>query len=1015
MTTRVTATIVIAGMISIPTIGARQTRGLRPADRGPVVVPATRHDMSPPLRTIPAEAVAPQQAREVREPGPMRRGRGPSKGTRVDTAVQDYPTSPQMPTPSFTFEGVGNVNGVLPPDANGDVGPNHYVQWVNLSFAVFSKGSATVPPALVYGPVPGNTLWAGFGGPCETRNNGDPIVMYDHIADRWFMSQLSVPNAFFGFLFGPFYQCIAVSASPDPTGAYYRYQFAFSKLNDYPKFGLWPDAYYMTINQFQAFSLSWAGQGVVAFDRERMLSGQPASMVYFDLASVDMNLGGMLPAHLAGPAPPSGSPAYFVEVDDDAWGYSPDQLQIWQFHADWASPSSSTFTGPALLPTSPFDSDMCAFAACIPQPGTTVRLDAMADRLMYRLQYHNFGTHESLVVNHTVDADGADHAGIRWYEIRSPRSAPVIYQQGTYAPDADHRWSGSVAMDRFGNLALGFSVSGVATSPSVRYTGRLATDPPGLMTQGEADIAVGAGSQMHESGRWGDYSLLALDPVDQCTFWYTQEYYAATSAAGWQTRVGSFAWPSCLPAATVPRVTIAATTTPAGEAGPTSGAVTITRSGDVAASLDVHYLVTGTAVPTSDYVALPGTATIAAGEAAVTIPIAPIDDALVEPSETVVVTLTGDPAYLVGSPSVAIVTIVSDDVPPDLIVSALAAPAIAGANTTIVVTDTTRNQGAGPADASATAFYLSSNTLLEAADVPLGSRAVPALAIGASSSGSATLTVPAGTATGTYFVLAKADAINAIIETQENNNVRNSGPVRVGPDLIVSTLSVPAVGGAGATVTILDTTKNQGAGAVAAPSSSTAIYLSTNAIFDAADRLLGSRGVPALASGATDSGSTPVLIPSDTVTGTYFVFGKADANNAVVESLETNNTTIATIRIGPDLTVSALSVSGTATVGGTVTVADTTKNTGGGAAGASTTRFYVSTNGIVDANDILIGSRDVSPLAAGATGAGATACTIPPGTPTGTFYLIGVADSANAVTETSEGNNTAITVIRIIP
>jgi hypothetical protein len=188
-----------------------------------------------------------------------------------------------------------------------------------------------------------------------------------------------------------------------------------------------------------------------------MLAGLPASAIYYDLAALDMNLGGMLPADLDGPAPPAGSPAYFAQVDDDAWGAEPDQLQIWKFHADWANSALSSFTRAAGLATAPFDSNMCGYTRnCIPQPGTAARVDAMSDRLMYRLQYRNFGTHESLVVNHTVDADDTDHAGVRWYEVRNPGTLPVIYQQGTYAPDLDHRWMGSAAMDSAGNIGLGF-------------------------------------------------------------------------------------------------------------------------------------------------------------------------------------------------------------------------------------------------------------------------------------------------------------------------------------------------------------------------------------------------------------------------------------------------------------------------------------------------------------------------------------------------------------------------------
>ena len=210
-------------------------------------------------------------------------------------------------------------------------------------------------------------------------------------------------------------------------------------------------------------------------------------------------------------------------MDDDAWGYSADQLQLWRFHVDWANPSASTFTGPRRLATAAFDSDLCGSAPCVRQPGTAARLQAIGDRLMYRLQYRNFGTHESLVVNQTVDANGQDHAGIRWYEVRDPRGAPFIHQQGTYAPDADDRTVGSAAMDRVGNLAVGFTTSGISTYPSIRYAGRLAADAPGVLTQGEADLMAGSGSQTHTSGRWGDYSALLVDPSDGCTFWYTSQ------------------------------------------------------------------------------------------------------------------------------------------------------------------------------------------------------------------------------------------------------------------------------------------------------------------------------------------------------------------------------------------------------------------------------------------------------------------------------------------------------------
>ena len=538
---------VLSALVSITGIRAQRPAPSAARAGAPSVIKLDRFDRSPRLRDLPPGTPPIGEMVKEREPRWRRVSRHPS-GLLSDPVVQASPQVPTIPGPSRNVEGIGNVNAVLPPDTSGDVGPNHFVQWVNLSFAVYSKGTATTPPALLYGPAAANTLWSGFGGPCETRNDGDPIVRYDHLADRWVMSQLAVPNNLFGILlFGPFYECIAVSATPDPLGAYYRYQYSFDKLNDYPKLAVWPDGYYMSINQYTALSLQWAGQGVVAFDRAKMLAGQPAAAMYYDLASTDMNLGGMLPADLDGPAPPAGAPAYFVEMDDDAWGYAPsDQLQLWQFHSDWTTPSQSSFTRVAVLPTAPFDSDMCGNARnCLPQPGTTTTVDAMSDRLLYRLQYRNFGDYEAMVVTHTVDVDGTDHAGLRWYEIRNPGSSPSIYQQGTYAPDSNHRWMGSVALDSAGNLALGFSVTGPSTFPSIRYTGRLATDPPNVMTLGESDLMVGTGSQTNTSGRWGDYSSMVVDPVDDCTFWYTQEYYANSGAFDFKTRIVSFRLPGC--------------------------------------------------------------------------------------------------------------------------------------------------------------------------------------------------------------------------------------------------------------------------------------------------------------------------------------------------------------------------------------------------------------------------------------------------------------------------------------
>jgi len=528
-------------------IGLDRSHVLAQGGRNPVVKYATRSDTTVELRHMPElpplPAVLGQIFERPRKNLPNRDAKAAPQD--VDGALQSETLqAPSAATLGANFEGVNNVNGVLPPDTVGDIGPNHYVQMVNLSFAVYDRNGNKL-----YGPTASNTLWQGFGGPCETTNDGDPVVLYDHIADRWIMSQIALPNAGIVRIRGPFYQCIAVSQSGDPLGGWHRYEFLISntKLNDYPKFGVWPDGYYMSINQFQCgtFGCTWGGAGAVAFERGQMLTGQPARMVYFDLYNVDPDLGGMLPADLDGPLPPAGTPNPFAQMDDNAWGYSGDQLQIWNFHVDWNNPTSSTFSFDKALPVSAFDSDMCGYARnCISQPGGT-NLDSLSDRLMFRLQYRNFGSHQTLMVNHTVDANGADRAGIRWYELRNTGNGWSVYQQSTYSPDSANRWIGSIAMNGAGDIGLGYSVSSTTISPSIRFTGRLDGDPLNQMTQGEGTIINGTGYQTHSSGRWGDYAMMAVDPTDDCTFWFTTEYYNSVSSAGWQTRVGSFKLANC--------------------------------------------------------------------------------------------------------------------------------------------------------------------------------------------------------------------------------------------------------------------------------------------------------------------------------------------------------------------------------------------------------------------------------------------------------------------------------------
>ena len=472
----------------------------------------------------------------------------------TDPVVQDL-AGPldNMPAPIQNFEGVSSDDNLThlnrlpaPPDTNGDVGPNHYVQMVNVSFAVWDKAGN-----LLLGPLSNNALWLGFGGVCQFTNEGDPIVLYDELADRWMMSQF----AFRGEGESGTHECTAISQTGDPTGAWYRYDFVMSEteFNDYPKLGVWPDAYYMTTNDFSGFG--FAGVSVFAFERDKMLAGAPdARMIKFQPGG---GLISMLPSDLDGPAPPIGTPNYVVELDIFSFSPELDDVNLFEFHVDWDEPASSTFTGPTVIDVAPFFLILCGLSFgsdrnCIPQPDTSSGLDVLSARLMHRAQYRNFGSHETLVLNQTVAADGDFQAGIRWHELRDSGEGWELHQEGTYAPaDGDHRWMGSIAMDRDGNIALGYSVSGHTTFPSIRYTGRLAGDPLSTLPQGEAELIAGSGPQL-EPDRWGDYSMMAVDPTDGCTFWYTQEYIGNSGVHGfsigyfnWRTRIGSFKFPTC--------------------------------------------------------------------------------------------------------------------------------------------------------------------------------------------------------------------------------------------------------------------------------------------------------------------------------------------------------------------------------------------------------------------------------------------------------------------------------------
>jgi hypothetical protein len=500
------------------------------AQAGAVEVSAAiHHDVSPPLWSIPAQAPRLEPREKPVHPLPM----APAGQLQPDPVLQTAVGPAVATTPGLSFAGVGDGDygfapNAAPPDTNGAVGATQYVQWVNESFAVFDKSTG----ALVAGPTTGNTLWSGFGGGCETNNDGDPIVQYDKAGGRWVLTQFSVSTT-------PFLQCVAVSTTSDATGSYNRYSFSYgnTQFPDYPKLGVWPDAYYISFNIFNN-GTTFAGAKLCAYDSAAMRAGAAAAQVCFQLSS---SFGGLLPSDLDGPTqPPAGSPNVFVNFGSNS-------LNLWKFHVDFATPANSTLAGPINLPVAAFSPACRGGGACIPQPGTREKLDSLADRLMYRLAYRNFTTHESWVVNHSVTAGTSKRnssVGVRWYELRDLNGTPSVFQQGTFSPDSTFRWMGSVAMDKVGDIAVGYSASSSSVFPSVRFSGRVPTDTLGAL-EAESTIQVGGGSQLPNLARWGDYSAISIDPTDDCTFFYTNEYLKASGTFNWSTWIASFKISGC--------------------------------------------------------------------------------------------------------------------------------------------------------------------------------------------------------------------------------------------------------------------------------------------------------------------------------------------------------------------------------------------------------------------------------------------------------------------------------------
>jgi hypothetical protein len=508
----------------------------------PIVKNASRHDTSASLAVMAAGGRTPVSAPDKEGLEPRSTGPGLVSG-RPDAVASELAGPLQGVSPVIRFDGQSAADNrrvlgfaFVPPDTNGAVGASQYVQMVNVTIAVYSKRNG----ALQLGPTPIHSLWNGFGGLCENggtsatySDGGDPIVLYDHIAGRWLVSQLQYDETFTQTA-----QCVAISTSSDATGSYNRYQFDFgANFPDYPKFGIWPDGYYNSINVYPGLK-SFAGAQACAFDRAAMLAGAQASAICFQQPS---SVASLLPADLDGSTlPPAGAPNYFVGLADES------HLNLFRFHADFANPLRSTFSGPTLVSVADYN-EICARAitlACIPEPEPGEKVDGLADRVMFRLAYRNFGDHESLVVNHTVL--GGALGGVRWYEIRNPGLAPVVFQQGTVIDPSSDFWLGSIAMDQAGDIALGFNSMSRDQFSSVYVAGRTPSDPQGKMF-GPLVLASGGGVQFNSYKRWGDYSSMTVDPKDDCTFWYTQEYYIATGSFNWATRIGAFKFDGCKP------------------------------------------------------------------------------------------------------------------------------------------------------------------------------------------------------------------------------------------------------------------------------------------------------------------------------------------------------------------------------------------------------------------------------------------------------------------------------------
>ena len=497
--------------------------------RGAFVIHEYHHDVSPPARDLVSSDVFIGNRTALLSPT---RILGAAANTSRDPVAQ-HEILPDVGTTNLVnIDGIPHT-GFAPPDTNASVGGTQVVETVNLNYAVYDKTTG----AQIKAPTAISSLFSGFGGVCQTGSTSDPVVLWDKAASRWVISILAFTGNFTST------ECYAVSTSTDATGTYNRYGFTFANglLADFPKTGVWSDAYYLTFNGFQN-AATFVGAEPCALDRTKMLAGAAATAVCF---APNANNYSLLPSDIDGlTPPPAGAPNHLYQLDPVSFT----KLDQFDFHVDFVTPPNSTFTGPIGV-TIPSWTQICVVQgrACIPEPSPGEPLDGRADKLVFRLAYRNFGDHEALVVNHAVKpSTGSATAATRWYEFRStpPGGAFTMFQAGTFQHPKISVWNGSIAMDKLGDIALGLSASSSTVDPSVVYTGRKPTDAAGKM---EAPFIVvkGTGVQTATQNRWGDYSTMSIDPADDCTFWFAQEYIKTTGSFNWNTRLNSFKFTGC--------------------------------------------------------------------------------------------------------------------------------------------------------------------------------------------------------------------------------------------------------------------------------------------------------------------------------------------------------------------------------------------------------------------------------------------------------------------------------------